>query len=808
MKTFNHILRYILVAAALASCQRTDDSVAEPVVSESFTATIESFEDQTRTALDGKYAVWTSGDEIAVFQGRSTADRYVLYDLKASSFRLAERAEDEGDAIEANVALYPYSESLTCEKTDAGYKIDNISFPSVQQYKENSFSEESFFMAALTAGLEDRVLDFRNICGGLRLYITGEKNVKINKIVLSGNDDERLAGVGSVTCDSEGNVSFNGFTGSASERQISLNCGGIRLDEQDASQFIISLPPVIFSKGFTVTLNAKVDGADVTYIRSTDKPHTIRKSTFLSMPSFVFGEVPPEPVLNVSPSSLTFAAEGGEQKVTLSSNQDWDVVCDSPWLSVTPSSGTASEHTATITLKAPANENEDVRTATVTFTAGDLIKTVTVTQSGKVIPPSLEVIKTYFEVSAEGASLPLEVTSNVNWTASTDSDWVSISPSFGVASDKAVSVILTVNANDTLNERTATVTFTAGDLIKTVTVTQSGKVLPPSLEISSAFATVGADGGTLSLRVQANYDWSVIVDDSWLSVSPSYGIGSSESVTVIVSVISNESEFSRAGQVVFASRGLSRTLTVEQEGFVPPSKEGDYIDEYGINHGQGVKIGETVWAPVNCGYHKDNFKYGKLYQWGRKYGQGYDGALYDVDSNYIGDYSDSSVPETVSGPVSLSTGQSKANEDKFYYNSSSPWDWCSPQDHELWNSGSESAPVKTEYDPCPEGWRVPTYAELDELANNYSSFTTADNGQMGRWFSGPNSYTASVPQVFFPAAAYRNGGGGAGRRGSYGYYWSSSTNNPYAHYLCFGSSDVLMNGNHRAGGYSVRCVQE
>ena len=131
---------------------------------------------------------------------------------------------------------------------------------------------------------------------------------------------------------------------------------------------------------------------------------------------------------------------------------------------------------------------------------------------------------------------------------------------------------------------------------------------------------------------------------------------------------------------------------------------------------------------MNCGYHKDNFKYGKLYQWGRKYGQGYSGALYDGDLNCLGDYSDSEVPSILSGPVSLSTGQSKANEDKFYYASSDPWDWCSPQDHELWNSGSESAPVKTEYDPCPEGWRVPTYAELDELSNNYSSLTTAYNG--------------------------------------------------------------------------------
>jgi hypothetical protein len=56
-----------------------------------------------------------------------------------------------------------------------------------------------------------------------------------------------------------------------------------------------------------------------------------------------------------------------------------------------------------------------------------------------------------------------------------------------------------------------------------------------------------------------------------------------------------------------------------------PSSSYDYVDEYGINHGPGVEIGGVIWAPVNCGYNETDFKYGKLYQWGRKYGQGYNG---------------------------------------------------------------------------------------------------------------------------------------------------------------------------------------
>lgn len=248
---------------------------------------------------------------------------------------------------------------------------------------------------------------------------------------------------------------------------------------------------------------------------------------------------------------------------------------------------------------------------------------------------------------------------------------------------------------------------------------------------------------------------------------------------------------------------------IEGGGNTPSEpQEGDYIDEYGINHGQGIKIGKTVWAPVNCGYHKDHFKYGKLYQWGRKYGQGYSGGLYDAHWNCIGEYSDVYVPELVSGPVSLATAQSKDNENNFYYNLSSPYDWSSYQNDKLWNSGTEENPKKTEYDPCPEGWRVPTYAELDELNNNYSSFITLD-GQGGRYFCGDYTYLDGVPRVFLPAAGYRHlNGSSANKRGSEGCYWSSRYGSTYAYDFDFNISIISMNAYYRAYGYSVRCVRE
>ena len=224
----------------------------------------------------------------------------------------------------------------------------------------------------------------------------------------------------------------------------------------------------------------------------------------------------------------------------------------------------------------------------------------------------------------------------------------------------------------------------------------------------------------------------------------------------------------------------------------------------GVNYGKGIAIGDVVWAPVNCGYEAptDTYKgypYGKLYQWGRPYGQGYN----NNDASYP------SVDNLVEGPVMPSVGQAEENKDKFYYVSVSPYDWSKVQKDDLWNSGTESAPVKTKNDPCPDGWRVPTYAELDKLNGNYSSWITV-GGQKGRYFSGDYTYLDNAPQVFFPAAGCRKSrDDNAYYRGGSGYYWSSRPLNDYAYGLNFDSGGVSTSDlNNRASGYSVRCVQE
>ena len=242
-----------------------------------------------------------------------------------------------------------------------------------------------------------------------------------------------------------------------------------------------------------------------------------------------------------------------------------------------------------------------------------------------------------------------------------------------------------------------------------------------------------------------------------------------------------------------------------------------YIDEYGVNHGKGTAIGKVIWAPVNCGYHVTDYKYGKLYQWGRKYGQGYSGNLYDLSGAKNGNYSDATVPIIKEGGVSFATGSHKDHSNVFYTGFSVVYgNWAASENYKLWNSGTEANPIKTEYDPCPAGWRVPTCSELDELMLNRSSLMTNDAGQVGCWFSGPVPYSDSATRIFVSAAGcIYPFGEGANHRNQMGKYWSSSTDDDINNidyglpfYLSFDDDSAGMPDSLWAYGYSIRCVQE
>jgi len=80
---------------------------------------------------------------------------------------------------------------------------------------------------------------------------------------------------------------------------------------------------------------------------------------------------------------------------------------------------------------------------------------------------------------------------------------------------------------------------------------------------------------------------------------------------------------------------------------------------------------------------------------------------------------------------------------------------------------------KKDNDPSPNGWRVPTYGELQSLFDEkyVTSQWTNQNGVKGRKFTDK----ATGNSLFFPAAGYRDGSNGIFYSTDMGFYWSNTS---------------------------------
>ena len=281
-------LFFSLMAAALcfAACQ-----VEEPVTSSKsegvLSAKIEQSEITKTTLAQNNNILWSENDQIVGFMKSSYGHKYQLDPAFVGKTYgdFTKVASGESDKLSAgmswdhNVVYYPYSETVSCVMAENGYTLE-VELPAEQSYAVESFSNNLFPMVAVS---EDYDITFNNVCGALMIQLMGIQQVKSIKV--EGKNNEILAGEATVTASADAKpvIKMNSTTATA----VTLNCGeGVQLNTNTPVEFIIALPPVEFTNGFTITVT---DASATEYTIEAKKANTIERSKLLVMPNKFLG---------------------------------------------------------------------------------------------------------------------------------------------------------------------------------------------------------------------------------------------------------------------------------------------------------------------------------------------------------------------------------------------------------------------------------------------------------------------------------------------------------------------------------------
>ena len=172
--------------------------------------------------------------------------------------------------------------------------------------------------------------------------------------------------------------------------------------------------------------------------------------------------------------------------------------------------------------------------------------------------------------------------------------------------------------------------------------------------------------------------------------------------------------------------------------------------------------------------YSDTNGYGNEYQWGRL-----------ADDHQLIKWNSATSGTPVYGNTMTLSSTDVPGHHFFIFGSSSPNDWRSPQNDNLWQG------VNGTSNPCPAGFRLPTKTEWDNALSCWTSL----NLQSGF------NYMKIV------AAGYRPSiNGSPVNVGSQANYWSSTTSTTFAYKMSSTTSMAITTTTIRAEGCSIRCI--
>ena len=173
--------------------------------------------------------------------------------------------------------------------------------------------------------------------------------------------------------------------------------------------------------------------------------------------------------------------------------------------------------------------------------------------------PQLSANPTTINVLPLAGSTSFDITSNVDWTVSEGSTWLSVDPTTG---SNNATVTINYDQNTSFTPRYAELTVSAPD-VPDVIVTVNQAAAGAILSVSPPNQNVGPAAGATSFSILSNTGWTVTESVPWMNVAPMSGTGNG---LMNASYGENTTGSMRVGSVTVTATGgsPSQTVTVTQ----------------------------------------------------------------------------------------------------------------------------------------------------------------------------------------------------------------------------------------------------
>lgn len=224
--------------------------------------------------------------------------------------------------------------------------------------------------------------------------------------------------------------------------------------------------------------------------------------------------------ISIDSTEFRLDAGGGDRKVAVTSSDEWTLEVQEEWCVPSVTSGVSGD-TVVFSVDSYLN-TEESRTATVTFSCGDKTAEMTVTQEAKVYTLSVEPEELVFE-AGDNDGKPVLISSSDGWTLEVSEDWCVPSAVSGNDGDTVTfSVEEFIGTGGEEEKRKATATFTCGDKMAEVLITQGARIY--SISVKPEVLNFEAEpSGELAVQVSSSDEWTLEVADDWCTPSVASG---------------------------------------------------------------------------------------------------------------------------------------------------------------------------------------------------------------------------------------------------------------------------------------------